>query len=66
MQLDLYRLTNLKPAAMARILGVSRQAAHKWFRVGVIPIHRAVQLELATGGAIKRSELRPDIFLETQ
>lgn len=65
MPVNLFKTTNLTPAATARLLGVSRQAAHKWFRVGVIPINRAVQLELATGGAIKRSELRPDIFLET-
>ena len=48
-------------SALARLVGVSPQLVHSWKRFGVPP-HRAVQIEAATGGKVKRGELRPDIF----
>jgi DNA-binding transcriptional regulator YdaS (Cro superfamily) len=44
-------------AALARLLGLSRQAVHRWHRV---PADRLDEVERATG--VPREVLRPDIF----
>lgn len=40
---------------------VSAQAVHHWLTKGV-PAERAPQIERATAGAIRRYELRPDLY----
>lgn len=40
---------------------ISRQVLDYWKRVGV-PAHRVTVVERATGGAVKREALRPDLF----
>ncbi|MEO1223347.1 MAG: Cro/CI family transcriptional regulator [Pseudomonadota bacterium] len=47
------------PAALARALGVSRQAISQWTRV---PAERVLDVERACNGAVSRHELRPDIY----
>jgi DNA-binding transcriptional regulator YdaS (Cro superfamily) len=49
-------------ATLAKGLGVSLQMVHKWKRGAAVTAERAVQIEHATGGAVRRHELRPDIF----
>lgn len=44
-------------AALAGILGITRQAIEKWTR---IPAEQAYKIEKATG--IRCHELRPDVF----
>lgn len=44
-------------------IGDSRQAISSYIRGNrIIPVKRAIQIELATNRKIKRSMLRPDIF----
>jgi DNA-binding transcriptional regulator YdaS (Cro superfamily) len=45
-------------SALAKAIGVSRQAIYRWKRR--IPAERVVDIEAATG--IDRAALRPDIF----
>jgi len=47
------------PAALARELRISVQAVSNWRRC---PPRRALAVERATGGQVKRHELRPDVF----
>ena len=48
---------------LARRLGgrVRTGHIHYWLKNGV-PAERCVAIELATAGAVKREELRPDVF----
>lgn len=48
-------------AGLARVLGVSPQAVHKW-RSTRVPAERCATVEKATGGAVTRYDLRPDVF----
>lgn len=48
-------------SALARRIGVSRQAINNWRERGV-PAERAVDIERALDGHVSRRELRPDIF----
>jgi DNA-binding transcriptional regulator YdaS (Cro superfamily) len=52
-------------AKLARALGIQSQAVSQW-RNGTTSISpgRALEIEVATGGAVPRGELRPDIFGE--
>jgi DNA-binding transcriptional regulator YdaS (Cro superfamily) len=49
--------------ALARLLGISQAMVSHWVtgRKAITP-ERAVQIEQATAGAVRRHELRPDIF----
>jgi len=47
------------PAALARSLKITIQSVWGWRRC---PPKRAVAVEKATGGRVKRHELRPDVF----
>ncbi len=48
---------------LAIAIGTSRQRICSYLNDGmIIPVHWAVEIEIATGGKIKRSRLRPDIF----
>ncbi len=46
---------------LAELVGVTPQAVSKWRRTRV-PAERVRAIEEATGGAVARAELRPDIF----
>jgi DNA-binding transcriptional regulator YdaS (Cro superfamily) len=46
--------------ALAEKLKVSDEAVRKWKRR--VPAERVLEIEEATGGAITRHELRPDIY----
>ena len=50
--------------ALARRLDVSKQALSKWRMTGLVPAHRALQMELITEGAVSWKELCPDIVAE--
>ena len=50
--------------ALARRLDVSKQALSKWRMTGIVPAHRALQMELITDGAVSWKELCPDIVAE--
>jgi DNA-binding transcriptional regulator YdaS (Cro superfamily) len=49
-------------SALAKWLGVSQAMVHKWKSGASITPERAKQIEMATDGAVRRHELRPDIF----
>lgn len=49
-------------SALAKRLGISQAMVHKWKAGAQITAERAKQIEDATGGLVKRHELRPDIF----
>ena len=49
---------------LAKALGVEPMAISQWKRRGTMPPERCVEIEVATGGAVTRLELRPDIFGE--
>ncbi len=46
-------------SALARAIGVTRQAVHGWAKV---PADRALAVERATDGRVRCYELRPDVF----
>lgn len=46
-------------AALARHIGVTPQAIYQWDRV---PAERVIAIEAATGGAVSRCDLRPDLY----
>lgn len=46
---------------LAKALGLSSMAITQWKRRGV-PAERCPEIEAATGGAVTRLDLRPDIF----
>lgn len=46
-------------AALADLIGVTRQAVVQWRRV---PADRVIAVEKATRGRVKRHQLRPDIY----
>lgn len=47
---------------LARRLAISPQAVQQWVRSGRVPSERALAIERATGGAVHRHELRPDLY----
>ena len=51
-------------AALARTLGMSRQAAHQWAHDDgdkPVPAERCPAIERATKGAVRCEDLRPDV-----
>jgi len=48
-------------SALARRLDVSKQALSKWRVTGLVPAHRALQMELMTNGSVGWKDLCPDI-----
>lgn len=52
-------LTSL--TALAEALKVSRATIYNWGR-GKVPGEAAIEIERVTGGVVKRSELRPDLW----
>ncbi len=54
-----------KRTDLARELDVSWQIVSLWLSgKGGIPGERAVQIELATGGLVRREEIRPDLYIK--
>jgi len=49
-------------AALAKAIGISPQAVHKWLTNGKPPAERVLQIEKAVKGKVSRYELRPDVF----
>lgn len=47
---------------LARKLGITPAAVHRWLKRGVPPVMRVLQIEEATEGVVHRTELRPDIY----
>lgn len=47
---------------LARLLGVRQPAVSNWRRRGKIPAVQVIPIERATNGAVRREELRPDIY----
>ncbi len=48
--------------ALADALEISPQAITKWVNRGRVPAERVIDIERATGGAVTRHVLRPDIY----
>lgn len=62
---EVIRATQIKScSALARRLDVSKQALSKWRVTGLVPAHRALQLELMTDGAVSWKQLCPDIVAD--
>ena len=53
-------------AELARRIGKNQQDVHYWLHDAKkgVPAEHAAAIEQATGGIVKREELRPDIFGE--
>ena len=50
-------------SALARACGVKQGHVWHWLNKSLrVPAEHAISVETATGGAVKRHELRPDIF----
>lgn len=49
-------------SALARLLDVKPQAVQQWCSSGRVSHLRVIQVERATGGAVTRHELRPDLY----
>jgi DNA-binding transcriptional regulator YdaS (Cro superfamily) len=47
---------------MADLLGITRQAVHKWIKANRVPAERCLAIERITYGQITRYMLRPDVF----
>lgn len=47
------------PSALGRNLGISHAAVIKWKRC---PAERVLAVEAASGGAVSKEELRPDLY----
>lgn len=59
------KTTNIKScSALARRLDVSKQALSKWRVSGLVPAHRALQMELMTEGVVGWKQLCPDIVID--
>jgi len=52
---------NYNRNALAKALNVSLQVIYLWFARGQISKYGAINAEKATGGAVTKQELRPDI-----
>lgn len=45
---------------LARLLGITPSAVSRWN--GRVPVRRAIEIELLTGGRVTRYDIRPDHF----
>lgn len=55
---------DIQIAELARQLNISRGSVYKWKWADKIPAERVVAVEAITG--IKREELRPDLYAQSQ
>lgn len=49
---------------LAAAMGVVQSAISQWLTNNRVPPIRAIMIERLTNGAVKREELRPDIFCD--
>jgi DNA-binding transcriptional regulator YdaS (Cro superfamily) len=49
-------------AKMAASIGLSPNVVSNWRGRGQVPAERCLAVEAATGGAVTRYDLRPDVF----
>lgn len=49
-------------AKLAKAIGVTPMAVTNWKKRGSVPVDQCGKIEVATGGKVKRRDLRPDIF----
>lgn len=49
-------------SGLAEKLSITPQAVFLWVKTGKVPAERVLAVEAATGGAVTRHELRPDIY----
>jgi DNA-binding transcriptional regulator YdaS (Cro superfamily) len=47
---------------LVKVIGVSRRTYYHWRSTGIIPPDKCKSIEVATGGKILASTLRPDLF----
>jgi len=50
------------PTELAKVLGVTPQAVSRWSAANQIPAKWVLPLEALIEGAVKRHELRPDLY----
>lgn len=48
--------------ALAAALGIKSPSITEWRQRGRVPAERCIAIEQATGGAVTRYDLRPDVF----
>lgn len=53
------------PTALAKRMGIRQSVVSMWLARESTPPERCNAIEAATGGAVRREELRPDIFRPT-
>lgn len=51
-------------ARLAELVKVTPQAVYLWVKNNKVPVERVLSIEAAVEGAVKRHELRPDIYPE--
>lgn len=61
---DYLREAGLSHAGFGKLIGVSQPIVSGWANDGLVPEKRAVQIEVATDGAVTRRDLRPDDWHE--
>jgi len=49
---------------LALAIGTAQNVVSNWRARGQVPAHRCAEVERATGGAVTRHDLRPDVFGE--
>lgn len=49
-------------AELARAIGQKPMTVQQWVRRNRIPLKHVVKIEHATGGAVTKEQLRPDVF----
>ena len=55
--------SGLSQKALAEAIGVFPQALHQWVSgKRPVPAKHCIAIEIATGGAVTRHDLRPDVF----
>jgi DNA-binding transcriptional regulator YdaS (Cro superfamily) len=47
---------------LAKACGSKQQHVWNWLHRDEVPIERAIQIEVITGGAVTKEQLRPDFF----
>jgi DNA-binding transcriptional regulator YdaS (Cro superfamily) len=53
-------IESLGISEVARQMGVTRQAVHRWYMTGHVPAERVLAFESVTG--LRRETVRPDLY----
>jgi DNA-binding transcriptional regulator YdaS (Cro superfamily) len=48
--------------ALAKACGAKQQHVWNWLQAKSVPVDRAIQIEVATGGEVTKEELCPEFF----